>query len=537
MRSGRRYRFDVEPGAKRAMTDLAQTEQGAPDPLFVAQARRSWLIAAAVVVGVAVCIFALSADATLTALDVWQSSTAYNHAFLILPIALYVLYERRGIFSVIAPRPAPIFAILLLPLGAVWLVAERASIMEAQQLIMIAMLQVAIAAIVGWRAYRAMLFPCLYLFFLVPSGDFLVPVLQDFTAEFSVAAIRLFGIPVFVDGIFITIPSGSFEVAEACAGLRFLIASVAFGVLFANLVYRSNLRRAGFVAISIVVPIIANGFRAVGIIMLAYFSNNELAAGADHLVYGWVFFSFILLLLIWIGMQFRESGPSEADLVGRDMAVIAPGGSGAVLMAGVLAAVAAGAGPAYGEYLSSRPVTADLAKLTAPKVGQGWRMAPQTSEWNPKYDTADKLIRQSYRSADGKTIDLAIAYYTRQEGDKELIRYGNRLTDNKVWQRAGDGGASLMIDGQMTKVFLSRLWASGQKRLVVRIYWIGSRFTASGLKGKLFQVVGELVTGQRAAAAILLSTDYTERRSQAIQTINEFLQASEPLGPILARPG
>src|SRR5262249_29732051 len=160
------------------------------------------------------------------------------------------------------------------------------------------MFQVTALTILGWRAYRALLAPLLYLYFLVPTGYFLVPTLQDVTSWFAVGGIKLVGIPVFSDGTFIEVPSGSFVVAEACAGLRFLIASVAFGVLFAVLMYRSYWRRAAFIALSIVAPIIANGIRAFGIIYASEMIGNPQAVEADHIIYGWGFFTLVTLLLI-----------------------------------------------------------------------------------------------------------------------------------------------------------------------------------------------------------------------------------------------
>jgi exosortase len=74
--------------------------------------------------------------------------------------------------------------------------------------------------------------PLLYLFFLVPSGEFLVPKLQEFTASLAIGGLQIVGVPVYSDGIFIQIPEGAFVVAEACAGLRFLVASIAYGAIF-----------------------------------------------------------------------------------------------------------------------------------------------------------------------------------------------------------------------------------------------------------------------------------------------------------------
>ena len=192
-------------------------------------------------------LLAIYWDLAVGAARVWYNSPTYNHGFLIAPICAYLVYERRAVFAALSPQPfLPI--LVLMPLaGAVWLIAHVAGILEAQQFVFMGMFQLLLLSVLGWRVYWALLFPCLYLFFLVPSGDYLVPTLQDFTGAFAVKGIELFGIPVHADGTIIEIPNGTFRVDEACAGLRFLIASIAFGFLFANLTYRGFARQAGFV--------------------------------------------------------------------------------------------------------------------------------------------------------------------------------------------------------------------------------------------------------------------------------------------------
>src|SRR5581483_9036774 len=98
----------------------------------------------------------------------------------------------------------------------------------------------------------------------------------------------------------------------ACAGLRFLIASIAFGTLYSCLIYRSFTRRALFMLASVIIPIIANGFRALGIVVLGHVLGSAQAAAADHILYGWLFFSIVILLLIMAGLPFREDTPTAA---------------------------------------------------------------------------------------------------------------------------------------------------------------------------------------------------------------------------------
>ena len=148
--------------------------------------------------------------------------------------------------------------------------------------------------------------PLLYLYFLVPFGEFLTPALQDVTTFFIRHGLEALGVPAYIDGYVIEIPQGTFFVAEACAGLRFLIASIAFGCLYALMMYRSPVRRGVFILVSIIVPVIANGFRGIGIVYLGYLLGSAQAAAADHVIYGWVFFSAVILLLIALGLPFRQ---------------------------------------------------------------------------------------------------------------------------------------------------------------------------------------------------------------------------------------
>lgn len=259
-----------------------------------------WLAAGLLVLGV---VFHQEINA---AIAVWASSTAYSYCFIVLPIALYLAWDRRAVLHGATAKPIPLVALAGIPVALIWLAAERLGIMEGRQLAAMTFVELLFVAVLGWRLSWAMAGPLLYLYFLVPVGAFITPHLQNFTTDFVQVGLNLLHIPVYIDGHAIEIPQGTFFIADACAGLRFLIASIAFGTLYSLVIYRTPLRRALFMLVSLIVPVIANGFRALGIVVLGNLLGSAKAAATDHVLYGWLFFSIVILILIALGMPFRE---------------------------------------------------------------------------------------------------------------------------------------------------------------------------------------------------------------------------------------
>ena len=247
------------------------------------------------------------------AVELWNSSTAYNHCWFVLPIAAYLAWDRYGAARDIPLQPMLWSSLLAVPGTFVWIVAERLGVMEGRQLAAMGLLEVLYVCTLGWRLAWAFSAPLLYLFFLVPFGAFITPALQRFTLIFTDIGLYLLGIPYYIDRFIIEIPEGTFYIAEACAGLRFLIAAIAFGVLYACVFYRNGWKRLAFIGASCIVPIVSNGIRALGIVVAGHLVGSSEAAAADHVVYGWIFFSVVILILILAGLPFRDdTAPTKA---------------------------------------------------------------------------------------------------------------------------------------------------------------------------------------------------------------------------------
>ena len=275
-----------------------------------ASSRRDWLVVGTAL-ALGLCSFGLLFRPEIeTAIYVWINSDAYNHCFLVLPVAAYLAWDRRQAVAITTPRPAPWIALLAIPVAAAWFVADRLGIMEGRQLMAMTLLQIMSASLLGLRTWRVLAAPLLYLFFLVPFGEFVVPPLQVLVVHFTTAALDLLGIPNISNGVILEIPEGTFIVHEACSGLRFLVASAAFGVLYACVIFTTPLRRLLFIALSLAVAIIGNCLRVVGIILIAHFMGNAQAVETGHVLWGWFFYLIIGSVLILIGLAFRQEGHS-----------------------------------------------------------------------------------------------------------------------------------------------------------------------------------------------------------------------------------
>src|ERR1043165_1384358 len=230
-----------------------------------------------------VAILALFPTEVSYAVVVWTLYPAYSHCYLIIPISGWLIWNQRAQLANMVPSLEP-RTLFILPLCAlVWLLGYVAAINEVRQFTLVAMIITAILTMLGWQVFRVIAFPVMYLFFLVPFGQYFIPPLQQFTTWFTKIGLDLLSVPHFTQGTVFQLRNGTFEIADACAGLRFLTAAVALGVLYVYLTYTKWWKSAAFLAASVIVPIIANGLRCVLTMSLAYWLNDFDAVAESHI--------------------------------------------------------------------------------------------------------------------------------------------------------------------------------------------------------------------------------------------------------------
>jgi exosortase A len=258
----------------------------------------------------------------LSTIDIWQRSETYSHGFFIIPIVIWLFAKERDFLISSEVKPSSLALFPFLGFILLWLIGQAADINVVSQFASFALLPLLFWLIFGNKFAWKLKFPLCFILFSVPLGNELIPVLQEVTAEITVFLIQLSGIPVFYEGLYITIPSGVFEVAVACSGIRYLIASVTIGCLYAHLTYSKIKKQLLFIILAIFIPILANGIRAYLIVLIAHLSDLKYATGVDHLIYGWLFFGLVIGLMFYIGGFWAEDKPKAQNSGNKDAGII-----------------------------------------------------------------------------------------------------------------------------------------------------------------------------------------------------------------------
>jgi len=332
----------------------------------------------------------------------------------------------------------------------------------------------------------------------------------DWTADFTVLALKATGIPVYREGNDFAVPTGHWSVAKACSGIRYLIASVMAGTLFAYVTYTSFWRRAAFVAFSIVVPIVANWLRAYLIVLLGHLSGNELATGVDHVIYGWIFFGVVLLIMFWIGARFRSSASEGEDTdVSLAAARVRTGDASrlALLGAGLVTLVLALPWSALGVAMMAE--AGDRPRAIEPIAeAHGWRAVESSNQaWRPAFSGERAATWQVFR-APGQRVAVHIAYYSGQTQERKLVSAANNLLAPRRVALALRGNRCLRSRVARRALRSNKVdhCRPGGRFDVVWWYWIDGRVTSSDAIAKIRIALSRLRLRGDDSAAIFVFT-------------------------------
>jgi EpsI family protein len=286
-----------------------------------------------------------------------------------------------------------------------------------------------------------------------------------------------------------------------------------------------------FVALSVGVPILANGARAYMIVMIGHLSDMRLAHGVDHLIYGWVFFGLVMFLLFWVGSFWRDPVGEDSGGAG----VVAPARAVPVSVAHRVVAAAAllalaGAWPLYAAYLDRPSGTGGMLVLPAPAPAGGWSLAAEPlTDWRPRYDGAATSIFQVYRKGD-RAVAVYVGFYRDQHKGAELLTTTNIMVVQKRrdWSNMGESLRKEDLGIGPTEIRQTLLRSAAQRLLVWDWFRVSGQDVVSLYTGKMLLARDRLLGRGDDAAAIILAAPYAERPEAAQETLRQFVREMLP---------
>lgn len=454
----------------------------------------------------------------------------YGHGYLVLAIAAYLIVRNRRRLLGLTPCPSIWVLSATIAASLLWLVAVLVDVNMMQTVALWLLVITIVWSVLGNHVTRLLLLPLLYVGFALPIWFPLSPLLQDVTADVVFWVIRLLELPAFREENRIIVPAGVLSVEEACAGLRYLLAALTLGTLYAYLNYQTLRARIIVVLVAAAAGILVNMVRVFIVVYLGYATDMQHPYVQDHMMLGWYLFGGLVAILLFAdALLYRhyhrdkhndKSGQYKATEVNTQPAAC-PRGNSRYLATVILGALVLAAGPAAVYSINHQsPANEAKIEIVLPAGRDGWS-GPLTIEddWAPVYQKAIAL-KQAYNKADDQAI-VYLGYYPAQKQGGELINDLNSINNPDVWmthyahahlQKAGD---QHVLEQLLKK-------SNGEQRLVWYWYRVAGRETTNKYEAKLLQALG-LLTGQKHASVAAVATQKHDDIDHARKVLDEFL--------------
>jgi exosortase len=235
----------------------------------------------------------------------WYIDENYSHGFLIAPIALYFVWERRSKLKEAARNASYWGLVIVLGSMAVLQAGILGSELFLTRISILGTIAGTVLFLYGWNHLKILLLPIAFLILMIPIpaiifNQIAFP-LQLLASRFGEIVLTACQIPVLREGNVINLANTSLEVAEACSGIRSLISLLTLGIVYGYFTDPRVWIRIILAVGTIPIAIAANGIRVAGTGIAAHYYGPEAAHGFFHSFSGWIIFiaAFIMMFILY----------------------------------------------------------------------------------------------------------------------------------------------------------------------------------------------------------------------------------------------
>jgi exosortase len=217
---------------------------------------------------------------------------------------LYIIWLKRGVLSASTTVGSWVgLPIAVLSLMA-YLFARAGEILTLASLSMIGFIAGTVLFLFGFRFLRLVLFPLLLLLFMIPVpaqiyASLTIP-LQLLVTKATALLASFAGIPIYCEGNVIHHSRGTFEVVQACSGLRSIMALLTLGAVFGYFTLSSNILRTILFVTAIPIAVAVNILRVFAMVAAIHFLGIDLTVGTPHTILGISLFGIAVAIFVLI---------------------------------------------------------------------------------------------------------------------------------------------------------------------------------------------------------------------------------------------
>lgn len=439
----------------------------------------------------------------------WWTDTTFSHGLLIIPLSAYLVYRGREELGQTPFEWSWLGLVLIGLLACLWLFGHLVQVRLVEQFAVITILQAALLAALGPSFIRRFLFPVAFLWFAVPFGKELVPPLMEATADLSLFFLRVSGIPVYREGMLLYIPEGTYEVARACSGIKFLTAMVALSSFYAYLMYDGWRKRLTFVVIGIALAILMNGFRAYLLILIGHLSDMRFDHDGWHVRLGQILFVIVLFAFFKIGARYRDDLEESPSTDSSKQAVGSGGTAGQGILLASIGLAILGLPAIAGQRVSS--ITPDIGQLRAAsprlEAAPGWRALSATSiRWRPSFVGGSEPIEFAAESQGGRVDVMVRIYPLPGAGTDEMVTFRNRIQPDSDERLYPERVRRVTVGGVGDVAVRETTVQGAGDRLVWYWYDVDGELAATPRQAKIAEAKSLLTKGPGAQRVVVIST-------------------------------
>ena len=457
----------------------------------------------------------------------------FEHGYLVLALSVWmaVRYWRRSPPNRLVPETWAILPLLLCiaALALLELVYVNSARLSLLPLIALA----AVTLVLGRQAATRLFWPIVFVYLALPQWWAINGVMQALTTSIVTHMVGWTAVPAFIQGNFVNVPAGVFEIASGCSGLNYLLVGVTLSSFYALMYLDRWKHRIALVMIAVGLALISNWIRVYSLILIGHLSDmRHYLITVEHHRFGWLIFMIFMgpMLLIARRMENSENAATETPTkasAGDDDALalaldtrvarrtvihVAP----SILPAALAAAL-----------ILMMPRTFDANTIAEvyppgsllPKLAGHAVVDLGPSNWRPIFVNA---INDQVRIEDGLgTIEVYRAVYPKQDRDHHLGHARNNfLGDSFLLAEQAAREVDMPAGKLRVSIYQGSLF--GEQRQIWAWYRVAGDLVATPFEAKLAELRG-LFEQRRDGVAFAVSTFCQDDCAIAEERLASFL--------------